>query len=211
MDILMKMLLITTQKAPFLNASTISDVLLVEELFIQDLLTKMEKMNLIERNEQGYQITEKGKTQLASGIYEEDQEATSVELLYSPNHEFFLAGDLEEVLEYEDFPETIYRYNTQGEKPTISEQVLLKEIQTFNMDDEENDHPDTIHITSIDEIEFQQINDIPCIEIILFDEKTDSISNRVWNTLLNKWDHDLENEITEKEGSTWKEKLLNQK
>ncbi len=212
MDILMKMLLISVQKARFKSASQISDILLVEQLFVQDLLSKMEKMVLIERNEQIYQITEKGIAQLESGIYEEDQELITLELLYSPIHETFLSGDLEEVLEYEDFPETIYRYYVQQEQPTIPNELLLKEIQS--LDDEEDldvERTDSIHIKSIDEIEFEQINDIPCIEMIIYDEKTDIIFTRVWNTLLNKWDEEIENQITQRENLTWKEKLLNRK
>ncbi|CAM5223928.1 hypothetical protein UACE39S_03492 [Ureibacillus acetophenoni] len=209
MDILMKMLLITVQKAHFHNASQISEILLVEQLFVQDLLSKMEKMKLIERNEQGYEITEKGKAQLESGVYEEDQDITSVELIYSSTHEHFLTGDLEEVLEFEDFPEQIYRYYQQSEQPSISSELLIKEIQSLDYTDEEDEgKSDPIFITSFEEIQYEQINDIPCIELLIYNEQTDKIYPRIWNTLLNKWDSVIEKEIIQNESATWKEKIL---
>lgn len=212
MDILMKMLLITVQKAHFQNASQISEILLVEQLFVQDLLSKMEKMKLIERNDQGYEITEKGKVQLESGVYEEEQDITSLELIFSSTHDTILSGDLEEVLEYEDFPEQIYRYYKQTELPSISNELLLKEIQSMDYEEDESEgNPDPIYITSIEEIQFEQINDIPCIELIIYNEKTDTVYPRIWNTLLNQWDLVIENELTQKESSTWREKILDVK
>lgn len=208
MDILMKMILISVQKAPFLSGLQISEILLVEELFVQDLLSKCVNMGLIVRNEDGFKITEKGQAQLESGIYEEDQESTTIELLYSSNHKGFFTGDLEEVLEYEDFPESIYRYYENQEQPTIPNDLLLKEIQSSNEDNLEEENSDAIHITSIDEIQFEQINDIPCIELIIYNESTDKFYSKVWNTLMNNWDHEIESQITQIEGSTWKEKLL---
>ncbi|SOC37292.1 hypothetical protein [Ureibacillus acetophenoni] len=208
MDILMKMILISVQKAPFLNGLQISEILLVEELFIQDLLSKCVNMGLILRNENGFEITEKGKVQLETGIYEEDQETSTLELLYSSSHMRFFTGDLEEVLEYEDFPETIYRYYESQEQPTIPNDLVLKEIQSSNEESEEEETSDTIQITSIDEIQFEQINDIPCIELIIYNKSTDKFYSKVWNTLINNWDHVIEQQITENEGSTWKEKLL---
>lgn len=207
MDILMKMILISVQKAPFLNGLQISEILLVEELFVQDLLSKCVNMGLIVRNEDSFEITEKGRVQLESGIYEEDQESTTIELLYSSNHKRFFNGDLEEVLDYEDFPESIYRYYENQEQPTIPNDLLLKEIQSSNVD-LEDENSDTIHITSIDEVKYEQINDIPCIELIIYNENNDKFYSKVWNTLLNNWDHEIESQITQYEGSTWKEKLL---
>src|SRR5690606_28048012 len=144
MDILMKMILISVQKAPFLNGLQISEILLVEELFVQDLLSKCVNMGLILRNENGFEITEKGKVQLETGIYEEDQETTTLELLYSSSHMRFFTGDLEEVLEYEDFPEAIYRYYENQEQPTIPNDEVLKEIQSSNEESEEEETSDTI-------------------------------------------------------------------
>ncbi|KGR78811.1 hypothetical protein [Ureibacillus manganicus] len=209
MDILMKMLLISVQKVPFKTVSQISEILLVEDLFVHDLLSKMERMGLILRDEQGFQITKKGKAQLESGIYEEDQDSTSTELLFSASHKSFLSGDLEEVLEYEDFPETIFRYYEQKEHPTIPNENLLEEIRKLStMDQLEGETTNPIFINSVDEIEYQQINDIPCVEMIIYDENKDIIFTRIWNTLLNEWDEVLEKIITTKEGQTWKEQLL---
>lgn len=209
MDILMKMLLITVQKVSFKNISQISEILLVEELFVQDLLSKMERMGLVILETEGYQLTEKGRAQLESGIYEEDQDSTSTELLYSASHMEFLTGDLEEVLEYEDFPEPIFRFYEQKEQPSIPNEQLLEEIQSLNTNNElDGETTNPIFVTNIDDIEFQQINDIPCIEMIIYDEKKDKLFVRVWNTLLDEWDQKLEKFITGNESEIWKEQLL---
>ncbi len=215
MDILMKMLLISVDKAKFKNAQQISEILLVEQLFVQDLLSKMEKMGLIERTDVYYQITDKGRIQLNSGVYEEIQDVSSLELLYSPTHKDFIIGDLEEVLEYEDFPETSYRFYEQTDQLTISEELLLNEVQSIHRQDsgdsEEENSKDPITITAIDSLEFEQVNDIPFIEMIVHDEKNDTFFVRVWNTLLKKWDQELEKQITEKESLIWKERFVSKK
>ncbi|KGR90301.1 hypothetical protein CD30_12065 [Ureibacillus massiliensis 4400831 = CIP 108448 = CCUG 49529] len=212
MDILMKMILISVQKAHFKSAQQISDILLVEHLFVQDLLTKMEKMGLIEKVEQIFDITEKGQAQLQSGVYEEDQEVATKELLYSPSHEAFLQGDIEEVLEYEDFPEEIYRYYKQHDEINISENLIIEEIRTTEFEnDTDETNSEAVQISSVESTEFDQINDVPCIELILYDEKNDHVYARIWNTLLDHWDKKIEKTITEKEASEWKNKILNKK
>src|SRR5690606_4957614 len=106
---------ISLQKAKFKKAEQLSEILLVEELFIQDLLSKMHKTGLITK-EDHFQLTEKGLKQLTSGVFEEDQEITSKETLYSPTHQTFLHGEIEAVLDFEDFPEDMYRYHVQVEE-----------------------------------------------------------------------------------------------
>ncbi|BDH61715.1 hypothetical protein MTP04_18450 [Lysinibacillus sp. PLM2] len=212
MDILMKMILISVQKAQFKSAQQISDILLVEHLFVHDLLTKMEKMGLIEKNEHIFHITEKGQVQLKSGVYEEDQEIATKELLYSPSHEAFLQGDIEEVLAYEDFPEEIYRYYKQHDEISISENLIIDQIRSIDFENNMDEiNSDAVQISSVESTEFDQINDVPCIELILYDEKNDHVYARIWNTLLDHWDKKLEKTITEKEATEWKNKIVNKK
>ncbi|WP_400194571.1 hypothetical protein [Lysinibacillus telephonicus] len=206
MDILMKMLLISLQKAKFKNSEQLSEILLVEELFIQDLLSKMHKTGLITKVEDCYQLTEKGLKQLANGVYEEDQDTTSVELLYSPTHQSFFSGDIEEILDFEDFPEKIYRYSSHEEELNIDNDKILPEIRKLQHNYEDDQQSDQLFITSIDAIENVQINDIPCLEFIIFDKEKSSFHARVWNTLLDSWDTTLEYQLQEKEQSMWQEK-----
>ena len=53
MDILMKMMLIAFEKAKIATAEELSDILLVEQLFINDLIDKMSRAGVIEKRE-GY-------------------------------------------------------------------------------------------------------------------------------------------------------------
>jgi len=207
MDILMKMLFLSLKDTKFESAEQISEILLVEQLFVEDLLSKMEKTGLISKVDYFYQLTEKGQKQFANGVFEEEQDVTTAELLYSPTHALFLEGDIEEVLDFEDFPEQIFRYQVQNAEPSFDDQVVIEEIRTKQMDDDGEEEQNKLFITSIDEIEDVQVNDVPCIEFLLYDEEQDLLDSRVWNTLINKWDNKLETLIQGNEKSTWREKL----
>ncbi|MEL3961223.1 hypothetical protein MKZ01_08075 [Lysinibacillus endophyticus] len=209
MDILMKMLLISLQKAKFKKTEQLSEILLVEELFIQDLLSKMHKTGLITK-EDHFQLTEKGLKQLTSGVFEEDQEITSKETLYSPTHQTFLQGEIEAVLDFEDFPEDIYRYYVQVEELQVDNDKLVEELRLLQMDEDEEEESNLV-ITSIESFEDIQVNDVPCIEFVLFDEEKEQFASRVWNTLTNNWDTTLQHQIEEKEKSSWKERFLSKK
>lgn len=69
MDILMKMLLLTFQEADIRRAATLSDMLFVEELFISDLIAKMQRTGLIGLEKAGYKLTPKGHEYLGKGIF----------------------------------------------------------------------------------------------------------------------------------------------
>lgn len=210
MDILMKMLLMSLQNNAFESAEQLSEILLVEHLFVQDLLSKMQKTGLIVKGDSYYQLTEKGQNQFTNGVFEEEQEVTTMELLYSPTHQYFFNGDIEEVLEFEDFPEKIYRYHVQEEALNIDHSEIINEIRKTESNDEEDEdsQQEQLFITSIDSFENIQINDVPCIEFILYDEEKDYLFSRVWNTLTEDWDQQLENVIQEKEQMIWREQYL---
>ena len=206
MDILMKMLLQSIDRYQFRNAEQLSEILLVELLFVQDLMTKMQKTGLITKLETHYELTSKGKQQLTNGVFEEEQEMKKVELLYSPTHGDFLTGDVEEVLDFTDFPEKMYRHQVVEETLKFDDQVIINQLtlqdeQTGENEEEEN----PVVISSIDLIEETQVNDVPCIEMILFDEEQKLFISKVYNTLLDNWDKVLEQQLTEKEGTSWAE------
>ncbi|SOC27557.1 hypothetical protein SAMN05880501_12319 [Ureibacillus xyleni] len=209
MDILMKMLLISLQKAKFKKAEQLSEILLVEELFIQDLLSKMQKTGLITKEEH-YRLTEKGLQQLTSGVFEEDQDMTSMETLYSPTHQTFLHGEIEAVLDFEDFPEEIYRHQVQVEELQVDNEKIIKELRSLQTD-EEAEEESNLFITSVESFEDIQVNDVPCIEFVLFDDEKGQFTSRVWNTLTNNWDEILQHQIEEKEKTIWKERFLTKK
>lgn len=208
MDILMKMLFLSLKDTKFESAEQISEILLVEPLFVEDLLSKMQKTGLIEKVDSYFQLTEKGQKQFASGVFEEEQDEASTELLYSPTHISFLNGDIEEVLEFEDFPEQIFRYQTQEMDLSFDDRVVIAELQANEEASEEAEaEKEKFFITSIDSVEAVQVNDVPCIEFLLYNEDKDVFSIHVWNTLTSTWDEQLQQLIQENEKTSWREKL----
>ncbi|MEK4494755.1 hypothetical protein [Ureibacillus sp. FSL W8-0352] len=203
MDILMKILLFSCQKSTFERAEQLSEILLVEPLFIEDLLRKMQKNGLLIRENNYYQLTEKGMKQFSLGVFEEELEPVVIELLYSPVHHQIVEGDIEEVLDFDDFPEQIYRYIRNEEGP-VSAPFMMKAIQNMQATELEEDHQE---IKSILSMENTQVNDVPCIEFIIWNAENKELFIRVWNTLFNSWDQQLEQELNEKESSEWLTKM----
>jgi hypothetical protein len=99
MDILMKMMLLTFEQAEIRRAAKLSELLLVEELFIADLLKKMQGMGLIRVEKESYRLTSKGHKQLKTGVIVEEMEEESTVLSYSPVHDEFWPGVIEHLPE----------------------------------------------------------------------------------------------------------------
>lgn len=183
MDILMKILLFSFQKSGFSSADELSDILMVEPLFIQDLINKLMKNGLLERVDNLYQLTEKGKGQFVNGVFEEVLEPVTEEMLFSSVHDGFLDGNVEEVLDFDDFPDDMYRFLEEKEP---SKDAFLEEIRAHQVEE-------TIEIKKILNCEHLQTNDVPCLEFLV--KIDDNKKVRVWNTLLDNWDTQLEKHI----------------
>lgn len=202
MDILMKMMLISFQTGVFKDGEELADVLLVEPLFINDLLNKMKKTGLVAM-EETLHLTTKGEKQLTEGIYEEELDAVSDILQYSPLHKSFLLGDIEEVLEFDEFPEEL-PFAAGHEVEELQEQQMIDLLT----DMQESEDEGNTFITSIHSSEEIQINDVPCLAYILHDTKTETLFSRVYNTLTKEWDSALEEVLHTNERQKWKEKFL---
>ena len=200
MDILMKMLLKAFSTGVFKDGETIADVLLVEPLFVNDLLVTMEKSALIHFDEV-YTLTAKGKQQLADGVYEEQLDVMTDLLQYSPLHERFLAGDIEDVLEFDEFPEEVLDSQATIQ---VSEQVIIDVLNEVQDDEEELQ----TFVTEVVEHEDIQINDVPCLAFICHDVGQDRLFARVYNTLSNEWDPVLEDVLHQLERAQWRELYL---
>lgn len=190
MDILMKMMLISFEKAKLKNVELLAEILLVEPLFIHDLTNKMLRLGMIVK-EQEFALTSKGKAQLESGIFEEELEETSYYIQYSPIHEQPLEGDLEEFADLEEFPEPFPTIETE-EIEAIEETVLIKFIQQQLSEQPVSEGEVPHYITSVVSTESIQINDIPVLCFLLFDQKENRHFVRVYNTLTRVWDEHLE-------------------
>ena len=204
MDVLMTMLLISMQEADFRDAKELSELLLVDPLFIEDLVSIMLRVRLIEKIEGTYRLTAKGTLQLERGIFEEELEQEMANILYSPCHEDFLTGDLESIEEFDELP-PLYRYvDEEAERRDTFEDSLLIEALTKESKEEDATSSAQIIISSIISSSATQINDIPCFEFIVYDQEKDIYYARVWNTLLDHWDEVLEHQLTEKEKLKWR-------
>lgn len=207
MDILMKMMLLSFNKAKIEHAEMLADILLVEPLFINDLTNKMQKTGLVTKESGAYKLTAKGQEQLDTGIFEEELELTSRILQYSTVHEAMLSGDLEEVLEFDEFPE-LFPYLEQEELGEIDQSLLLTELHALQdePDVEDLETPQTF-ITAIAGIEELQINDVPYIQFVCYEQAEDRYFARIYNTLTKSWDEVVEQLVQEKERPSWRAKF----
>ncbi|MET0960299.1 MAG: hypothetical protein ABWX58_08235 [Psychrobacillus psychrotolerans] len=207
MDVLMKMMLITCQKAKVTSAMQISELLLVEQLFMEDLINIMKRTQLIEIKNQVFTLTEKGIKQLKDGIFEEELDAQSQNLLYSPSHSAFLQGEIKPALDGEETL-NLFRYASEDKVRFKWEEVVLVDaLQTNGMEKVDGDLQTVVsEIVSNTEL---YVDDVPCFEFILYNTSEDLLYARVWNTFLDQWDETLENELNEKERVIWREKFLN--
>ncbi len=206
MDVLMTMLLISIQEADFESTLELSELLLVDPLFIEDLVSLMVRVNLMKKEDNFYRLTEKGQLQLEQGIFEEELEIEKTMLYFSPCHQSFLTIDADNRDEYDDLPE-LYRYidKKAEQQEQFEESMVIAALQDENEKEVGNSQK---VITKIVQTEAQQINDSPCLEFVLYDKEQDILFVRVWNTFLNRWDHYLEQQLTDKEQLTWREQYL---
>lgn len=208
MDVLMKMMLLTFQKTEIESTADLSELLLVEPLFIQDLIDLMIRTRLIERREGIYRLTEKGVHQLENGIFEEAQDPETSNVLYSPSHEAFLTGEVNVGDDSMDELE-IYRYVKEGyldEELSFEDEQLIEALRMSGAEAGEGEVQTVIsEIVSMTDL---YIDDIPCLEFLLYNKDEDIVYARVWNTLLEQWDEKLENQLNDKERLEWRSRYL---
>lgn len=208
MDVLMKMMLIAFQKAEIARADQLSELLLVEQLFVEDLINIMGRTGLIEKKGEFFALTSKGNQQLENGVFEEEQEMESQIVLYSTSHEAFLSGDIKPAMDGEAELAT-FRYVKEGyldaELSFEAEQVI-DALQTKVVETDMKDIQ--LVISEVQKTTELYVDDIPCFEFILHNKEEDIFYARVWNTLLERWDEVLENMLNEKERLAWREKYL---
>lgn len=203
MDILMKMLLLAFQETDIRRAAALADMLFVEELFIRDLIDKMQRTHLIRLDAKGYRLTDKGYGHLEKGIFEETMDGDEALVSYSAIHDDYrLSEDIDPEAEKEIPP---YRYAVEGEAETERIHELLS---TEKNSAEEGFQ---IIVTDITECEELGADYIPCIEFQLYDQKQDIFYARVWNTGVKAWDETLGKQIEEREIVQWRETMDQEK
>ncbi|ARK29884.1 hypothetical protein [Halalkalibacter krulwichiae] len=202
MDILMKMILLAVFEADIRRAANLAELLLVEELFIADLLEKMERTGLIRLEKGIYQRTAKGDEQLKAGIVEEELEDESIDLSYTPDKDeiwFEQEGTFTEG--NEEYP--LYRYAKATPEFTDKDRLLQVVSECKNELDENGLQ---IVVADVLQVNQRETYYVPCIEFQLYNKEQDIFYARVWNSLLERWDETLEKQIEEKELMEWRRK-----
>ncbi|OLS34734.1 hypothetical protein [Bacillus sp. MRMR6] len=200
MDILMKMMLLTFEQTEIRRAANLSELLLVEELFIADLLKKMQRMGLIRLEKESYKLTAKGHEQLKTGIIVEEMAEESTVLSYSPVHDEFWPETSDPL------PETkgnlpLFRYT--NNQNLINGDQILEVLSERRNELEENGFQTVVsEVISFDQ---QKVEHVPCLEFQLYNQDKDIYYARVWNTWLQRWDDILEKQIEEKERVEWQD------
>lgn len=202
MDILMKMMLIAFEKTSIGTAEELSEILLVEQLFIQDMIDKMTQAEMIEKTGDFFALTDIGIQQLKAGIFVHKSKSNRKTALYSPNHQAFQLGELQKLTtEKKD----IYRYAKKFDDwaiATLEDSDLLQALKMLGAQSEEENLQIVVsEIISAVELQSELV---ACIEFQLHNVKEDVVYVRVWNTLLERWDETLEGQVNEKEQEQWK-------
>ncbi|MGK7379195.1 hypothetical protein ACSFXN_15300 [Planococcus sp. 1R117A] len=202
MDILMKMLLFAFQESDIRRAAALADMLLVEELFIRDLIDKMQRGQLIQLEKKGFKLTAKGYSYLEKGIFDEEMEGDQTLISYSAIHDdYLLTAEAAHPEAEEKLP--LYRYDAvKGSlKKDRMQQLLAKEMVYA----EEGSFQ--IIVTDITACIEHKTHWIPCIEFQLYDQQQDLFYARVWNTLQGSWDEKLAKQIEEREVVKWRKAM----
>lgn len=201
MDILMKMMLLTFEEADIRRAANFSELLLVEEMFIADLLKKMVRLGLVCLEKKHYRLTSKGRDQLNTGVFVEELEEESTVLYYSSVHDE-VWSEITSLDVDRELPQ--FRYATERENMNV---VRFFRVLSEKEDSLEENGFQTV-IEGVNSYEQQTVEQIPCLEFTLYDKKQHIFFARVWNTSLARWDDTLEKIIEEKERLTWRDKWV---
>ncbi|WP_332694475.1 hypothetical protein [Halalkalibacter lacteus] len=201
MDILMKMMLLAFEQTSIRRAANLSEMLLVEELFIADLIEKMQRTGLIRLEKEIYKLTTKGHQQLQTGIIDEEMEEEWTELFYSPGHDKFWPA-MTVPLPESDEELTLYRYA--NDQDLINSDRILQVLSAREDGLDENGFQTVVaNVLSFDK---RVVEQVPCLEFRMYNKEQDIFYARVWNTWLERWDETLENQIEEQEQVKWREK-----
>lgn len=203
MDILMKMMLLTFGETNIRRAANLSELLMVEELFIDDLIKKMQRTGLIRLEKDIYKLTTKGQKHLKTGIIEEEMEEESTVLFYSSVHDEFWPEMTVPVNETDE-ELTLFRYA--NNKDLINKDRLFKVLSERENGLEEDGFQKVV--ADVMNFDQQMVNHVPCLEFIMYNKELDTFYSRVWNTWHSHWDDTLEKQIEDEERVRWREKWL---
>ena len=195
----MKMLLFAFQQSEIRRAAVLADMLSVEELFVSDLIDKMQRTGLVLLGKKGYVLTLKGHDYLDKGIFEEALDGEQTVIFYSAAHDTYSLNETESPANEGEFP--LYRFAMEKD----GEEALMLELLTNERSSTEEGFQ--ILVSGIEDFEELETVFIPCIEFQMYDRKQDILFARVWNIGTGVWDEKLEQQIEERELVEWREAM----
>ncbi|MBO1911231.1 hypothetical protein J4G37_41375, partial [Microvirga sp. 3-52] len=138
---------------------------------------------------------------LETGIYEHEPETDAVERIYSPCHQSFLKGEIDNRFS----GKSMYRYQDdfpEWEVAYLEEVKLFEAVKDAGIESN-NENVQTV-VTAIESTSVTKKMSAFCIEFRLYNKVEDTIYARVWNTLLGHWDKTIEAQLNEKERKQWR-------
>ncbi|WOV85648.1 hypothetical protein PGH26_06850 [Sporosarcina jeotgali] len=205
MDVLMKMMLMTLQKLNIERPEELAQMLGVELLFIEDLLSIMKGAGLVV-NKDCWSITQLGIAQLKTGMLLHETEIEETELLISPLHDEFLEAEKSHPLQGNL---DSFRYDRDPENwsaDTIPADLLQTELSAIveqdNTAERQRIVEQVLKVTAIEKVQ------IPCFEFHIHNPNQDALYARIWNTFSDQWDETLEQLVVGEERSAWRDRYL---
>ncbi|WP_039042877.1 hypothetical protein [Sporosarcina sp. ZBG7A] len=205
MDVLMKMMLMSVQQLSIERPDELAQLLGVELLFVEDLLSIMKGAGLVV-NKGIWSITELGVSQLTTGMLLHETEAEESVLVVSPLHNEFLDVEKSQPLQENLDP---FRYEKDPSKwatSDISTDSLQSELAALVEQDNTMERQRVVEqVLKVEKIEQFQI---PCFEFHIYNTNQDALYARIWNTFTEQWDETLEQLVHTNERSSWRDRYL---
>jgi len=211
MDVLMKMILKILKKLDVKEANEIGELLAVETIFIEHMLTLLKQNKMVEKAEGLYQLTPLGTEHLNRGTFVHDPTDEQIDLFYSPYHQEVLTHDYEQPMIEETDNLAEYRIEqetTQKDVTSLDDdqmtQIILESGYEILVDDGQK------QIDEITSIQLKETVPAVCFEFHVHDTTEDLVFIRVWNTWTGSFDVAFETELNQKEASRLRKEYLEQ-
>ncbi|ARD47757.1 hypothetical protein [Sporosarcina sp. P33] len=194
MDILMKMILLTIQKLEVSDSKMIAEFLAVDPLFAENLFRKMQAGKMIELRKGHFELTGIGAAQLQSGIFEHPPEKEERKFYYSVCHDKILCEEPEKV-----FTSKLKPFRLAAEQKNKAAALEDEQLRTALLAAGAEAAEGSLQkvVVHIDNPQVTMNQQIPCVEFYVFNRTENSRFTRVWNTLTEEWDEQLEKLIDE--------------
>lgn len=205
MDVLMKMMLMSVQQLSIERPNELAQLLGVELLFVEDLLSIMKGAGLVVKKEV-WSITDLGVYQLKTGMLLHETETEKSVLVVSPLHNEFLDVEKTQPLQVSLDPFRYEKDPSEWATSDISIESLQSELSALVEQDNTTERQriveQVLKVEKIDQIQ------IPCFEFHIHNTSQDALYARIWNTFTEQWDETLEQLVHTNERSSWRKRYL---